>query len=1128
MSRRSRVTYPRFTIISEDINFAEGRGVATIRFAPAHTVRDSITAITAISAYAQRLGTEARPHIRNWAISVELSIGDIGQMVERRDRHGMSRRFTSLRQIRSEFPQALSDAITMLGISGREHEFHDIFATFYIGRLGERVRGRLPANVRRAIVEAKVGGLAKYPIYDGYCGYQAVLYAFVLNDNHWNFWKDLDITWYTSCFRRDGPRASQQLKNAPIRFKRLCIALRRMMNGPANWIVSGDIRESTAQKFVEMCPRMQIVIYNQCSRQVMEKRTGSEYDPLEQPDNTIALSYTLGHVCLIKSIHAFMSKAHRMDTSYCYDCHRFVRSRTHPCNGRRLYCDRCYLPFKTVTKMKKHTSDKLTVKCDDCDEFFYSRECRDTHRCLRRMDPRCETCQRVIKSDHDCGKYKCSMCGKQVRYGHRCFIEVLPEPKPEPINYYAFDCEAMLIPNEEGEGYRHEVNLVVVKKCFAEESAELVFRDMKSFIRWVEELEEPAELFAHNLMGYDGRLVFDHLFLHSKPPQEMIWKGAKILYMCYGKATFRDTLPHLSAALEELPKMFGLDTSQFEKGFFPYLFNKPEFQNYIGPLPAEHYFDPDNMKAQKREQFHRWYSEQQALQPVYNFQDELLKYCVSDVRILAKSIEVYVKTMMEVKPLNPLDSKTIAGYAMKMYRTYYMPENSIAALTAQEHIDIGRAMHGGRTEVRRMLREWSEEELREGKYGKYVDVQSLYPTVQFYDPLPVGIPRRVEPESLPTVDELKKVFGFVCCDIEPTEYLYHPVLVELREGKLMADLLPKENIVVPTPELHLALEHGYKVTRVYWYYHFDQSTELFKGYMRTFIKMKVEASGMPAGVDWEEFDRNHREMLGIHLDRAKVKKNPALRTGVKLLCNSLWGKFGERSKLNKWKRFDADDIVGIHRLEQQWFDGEIDIKFRKQNTSANSLGILYQQNAVDEKSMYAKMRRAHANIALAAMITSHARTRLWKMLHYLGKRVIYHDTDSIIYEHVPGMPDIPEGDYLGDWGDELGGDKIIKFAGCGPKSYAYVTLAGKEVCKVKGFTLNYKNERKINYETMRQLVVGEAVNIETDSLLFKHDREAGEMITKMTKKAFTATLSKGVLQLPSYRVEPFGFERFKS
>lgn len=1125
MSTRGR-TFRRFTIVSEDINFAEGRGVGTIRLAPVETVRDSITSITAVSEYAQHLAARARRVIPQWALSVELSIGDIGQMVERRDRHGMSRRFTSLQQIRREFPQALSDAITMLGISGREHEFSDIFATFYVGRLGERVRGRLPGNVRRAIAETEVGGLAKYTVYDGYCGYQAVVYAFVLNDNLWNFWKDRDITWYTSMFRRDGPRASQQLKNAPVRFKALCVKLRRMMNGPAEWIVSGDMRESTAQKFVEMCPRTQIVIYNQCSRQVMEKRTGTEYDPLEQPDNTIAMSYTLGHVCLIKSIHAFMNKQHSTGTTYCYDCHRFVRSRTHPCNGRRLYCDRCHLPFKTEARMKKHTSDNLKVKCDDCDEFFYSRECRDSHRCLRRMDPRCETCQRVIKPGHDCGKYKCSMCGKQVRYGHRCFIEVLPEPKPEPINYYAFDCEAMLIPNEEGEGYRHEVNLVVAKKCFAEESEELVFGDMKSFIRWVEELEEPAELFAHNLMGYDGRLVFDQLFLDSKPPQEMIWKGAKILYMRYGKATFRDTLPHLTASLEELPKMFDLDPSQFEKGFFPYLFNTPEFQNYIGPLPEEHYYDPDNMKARKRRAFREWYQQEKERNVTYCFQHELLKYCVSDVRILAKAIEVYVKTMLEIQPLNPLDSKTIAGYAMKMYRTYYMPKDSIAALTAQEHVDIGRAMHGGRTDVRRMLREWSEEELQAGKGGKYVDIQSLYPAVQFYDPLPVGIPVRREPEELPSVDELRQIFGFVCCDIEPTEYLYHPVLVELREGKLMADLLPKKNIVVATPELRLALDHGYRVTHVYWYYHFDSSTDLFKGYMRTFMKMKVEASGMPEGVEWDEFARYHVDELGIRLDRAKMKRNPALRTGVKLLLNSLWGKFGERSKLCKWRRFDTNDILGIHQLEQQWFDGSIDIKFRKQNTTANSVGILYQHNAVDEKSMYAKMRRAHANIAVAAMVTSHARTRLWKMLHFIGRRVLYHDTDSIIYEHDPALPDIPEGDYLGDWGDELNGGRIVKFVGAGPKSYAYVTEDGREVCKVKGFTLNVANERKINYEAMRQLVIGETSSIQADSLLFKHDRQAGEMITKMTKKAFTATLSKGALQLPSYHVEPFGYDRF--
>lgn len=44
----------------------------------------------------------------------------------------------------------------------------------------------------------------------------------------------------------------------------------------------------------------------------------------------------------------------------------------------------------------------------------------------------------------------------------------------------------------------------------------------------------------------------------------------------------------------------------------------------------------------------------------------------------------------------------------------------------------------------------------------------------------------------------------------------------------------------------------------------------------------------------------------------------------------------------------------------------------------------------------------------------------------LGKAVLYHDTDSIIYEST-GINDPPLGNFLGDFTDELDGDVIKTF-----------------------------------------------------------------------------------------------------
>lgn len=171
------------------------------------------------------------------------------------------------------------------------------------------------------------------------------------------------------------------------------------------------------------------------------------------------------------------------------------------------------------------------------------------------------------------------------------------------------------------------------------------------------------------------------------------------------------------------------------------------------------------MKAGKVEAFNEWYAQQNG---VYNFRRELIEYCQSDVKILAKTVETYFKSCLKSYTLDPWSCLTIASYALKVYRNYHMPEEMIAV--ESEHICrlLKPALHGGRVDVRRMLKEWSPQEIEAGIHGRYQDVQSLYPTVQFYDPMPVGPGHLTEYSATDPVPDLTDFFGFVCCDIEPT------------------------------------------------------------------------------------------------------------------------------------------------------------------------------------------------------------------------------------------------------------------------------------------------------------------------------------------------------------------------
>lgn len=60
----------------------------------------------------------------------------------------------------------------------------------------------------------------------------------------------------------------------------------------------------------------------------------------------------------------------------------------------------------------------------------------------------------------------------------------------------------------------------------------------------------------------------------------------------------------------------------------------------------------------------------------------------------------------------------------------------------------------------------------------------------------------------------------------------------------------------------------------------------------------------------------------------------------------------------------------------------------------------------------------------------------------LGKNVLYHDTDSIIYA-TTGANDPPTGNYLGDFTDELDGDIITTFVS--GKSFIFSFFLRKNV-----------------------------------------------------------------------------------
>ena len=105
-----------------------------------------------------------------------------------------------------------------------------------------------------------------------------------------------------------------------------------------------------------------------------------------------------------------------------------------------------------------------------------------------------------------------------------------------------------------------------------------------------------------------------------------------------------------------------------------------------------------------------------------------------------------------------------------------------------------------------------------------------------------------------------------------------------------------------TDEVNKALEKGYKVIRTYEVWHFDKSTDdLFKGYIRRFMKIKLESSKYDFKTKEEEASFKIKIKKSLDIDVEKFEFNAGLRSISKLCLNSLWGKFGQRSNMSQTK-----------------------------------------------------------------------------------------------------------------------------------------------------------------------------------------------------------------------------------
>ena len=172
----------------------------------------------------------------------------------------------------------------------------------------------------------------------------------------------------------------------------------------------------------------------------------------------------------------------------------------------------------------------------------------------------------------------------------------------------------------------------------------------------------------------------------------------------------------------------------------------------------------------------------------------------------------------------------------------------------------------------------------------------------------------------------------------------------------------------------------------------------------------------------------------------------------------------------------------------------------------------------------------NTNVVVAAYTTAQARLKLYSYLDFLQDRVLYYDTDSVIFIDREGDPKVKTGNFLGDMTNELDcygeGSYIEEFCSGGSKNYAYRVFETKTqtystVCKVRGISLNLRHRQVVNFESLKSMVCGkQEANVITNPRRIARTNQ-GQLITRTEKKIHRVVFDKRV-RLSDYNTLPYG------
>lgn len=313
------------------------------------------------------------------------------------------------------------------------------------------------------------------------------------------------------------------------------------------------------------------------------------------------------------------------------------------------------------------------------------------------------------------------------------------------------------------------------------------------------------------------------------------------------------------------------------------------------------------------------------------------RYCRRDVEIVWRSLRSWW-AFLKHHDLGTA-AATLAGQSLNAFRHRFM--RAQVFIDADEGaLSLARSAYlGGRCEC-----------LQLGRIDSPVvtlDVNSMYPYVMRAMQAPI---RLLACRSMATMGDLERYLQSYCVVADVELDTGEPAYPHVIDGRLCFPV-GRFRQALCTPELSHAMRRGHvkRVHRVAVY----ERAPLFSAFVGWAWRTRMSArSAGDSLLDWQ----------------------------VKIMANSLYGKFGQRGR--QWEVIAQSNEYAVRNLASFDIDG-------RRWEHVRQLGSTYQALIDKGESM-------HSHPAIAAHVTSAARLYLWKLLQRAGMENVYYcDTDSL-------------------------------------------------------------------------------------------------------------------------------------